>query len=237
MVPETRIDRIPLLGDDAEDDSDTENSSLQKSQVQNNHQNSNFNNPDFSKKIDEESSSQVQTVSDEIEPPLQIAKQVFFPYIMAALGLVAAGLVLDDVQHWEVFDKVKELYVLVPSLLGLKGNLEMTLASRMSTAANNGLLDTSEQRWSMIRGNMALIQCQASVVATLAALIAMLMSWIPSDTFILDHAMIMCASALYTAAIASAVLSFVMMMIIVYSHRHNINPDNASDVQNSSQFP
>merc|ERR1712151_1088335 len=54
------------------------------------------------------------------------------------------------------------------------------------------------------------------------------MSWIPSDTFILDHAMIMCASALYTAAIASAVLSFLMMMIIVYSHKYNINPDNVA---------
>lgn len=216
MVPETKIDRIPLL---EASDSETENppESSPKFQVQN-----------FSKNTNnllsssEDSLAHVQTVNnDNEETPFEIAKQVFFPYIMAALGLVAAGLVLDDVQHWEVFNKVKELYVLVPSLLGLKGNLEMTLASRMSTAANNGLLDSKEQRWSMIKGNMALIQCQASVVATLAALIAMLMSWIPSDTFILDHAMIMCASALYTAAIASAVLSFLMMMIIVYSHKYN----------------
>ena len=29
---------------------------------------------------------------------------------------------------------VNELFILVPALLGLKGNLEMTLASRLSTA-------------------------------------------------------------------------------------------------------
>jgi solute carrier family 41 len=32
-----------------------------------------------------------------------------------------------------VFKRIPEIYILVPSLLGLKGNLEMTLASRLST--------------------------------------------------------------------------------------------------------
>ena len=39
-------------------------------------------------------------------------------------------------QHWEVFQKVTEVFILVPALLGLKGNLEMTLASRLSTAVS-----------------------------------------------------------------------------------------------------
>lgn len=36
-------------------------------------------------------------------------------------------------QHWPVFTNVSEVVILVPPLLGLKGNLEMTLASRLST--------------------------------------------------------------------------------------------------------
>jgi len=32
-----------------------------------------------------------------------------------------------------VFKEITEIYILVPALLGLKGNLEMTLASRLST--------------------------------------------------------------------------------------------------------
>ena len=43
----------------------------------------------------------------------------------------------DDVlppQHWEAFQHITEIFILVPALLGLKGNLEMTLASRLSTA-------------------------------------------------------------------------------------------------------
>ena len=35
-----------------------------------------------------------------------------------------------------VFKEITEIYILVPALLGLKGNLEMTLASRLSTQVN-----------------------------------------------------------------------------------------------------
>ena len=39
-------------------------------------------------------------------------------------------------QHWKVFNEISEIFILVPALLGLKGNLEMTLASRLSTAVS-----------------------------------------------------------------------------------------------------
>lgn len=61
-------------------------------------------------------------------------------------------------QHWVVFVKVNELMILVPALLGLKGNLEMTLASRLSTQANLGNMDTPKQQSYMIVGNLVLIQ-------------------------------------------------------------------------------
>ena len=41
--------------------------------------------------------------------------------------------VIISLQHTDVFVQVSEIFILVPSLLGLKGNLEMTLASRLST--------------------------------------------------------------------------------------------------------
>ena len=37
------------------------------------------------------------------------------------------------VQRWPVFVEMSEIFILVPALLGLKGNLEMTLAARLST--------------------------------------------------------------------------------------------------------
>ena len=38
-----------------------------------------------------------------------------------------------------VFKEITEIYILVPALLGLKGNLEMTLASRLSTQVDRSM--------------------------------------------------------------------------------------------------
>ena len=39
-------------------------------------------------------------------------------------------------QSWDVFQEITEILILVPAVLGMKGNLEMTLASRLSTAVS-----------------------------------------------------------------------------------------------------
>lgn len=78
--------------------------------------------------------------------------------------MVFAGLVFDQVQHWSFYKEVPQALILVPALLGLKGNLEMTLASRLSTQSNIGKLDSLQEAYSIIIANIALIQAQAIVV-------------------------------------------------------------------------
>ncbi|XP_069612352.1 solute carrier family 41 member 1 isoform X3 [Ranitomeya imitator] len=162
------------------------------------------------------------------ETSFTIGLQVLFPFLLAGFGTVAAGMVLDIVQHWDVFTNVTEVFILVPALLGLKGNLEMTLASRLSTAANIGQMETAKEKWAMIVGNMALIQVQATVVGFLASIAAVIFGWIPDGHFLMEHAVLLCASSVSTAFIASLILGLVMIGVIIGSKKLGINPDNVA---------
>ncbi|XP_059385796.1 solute carrier family 41 member 1 [Carassius carassius] len=162
------------------------------------------------------------------ETSFSIGLQVLIPFLLAGFGTVAAGMVLDIVQHWTVFTEVTEVFILVPALLGLKGNLEMTLASRLSTAANIGQMDTAKDMWKMIMGNLALIQVQATVVGFLASIAAVIFGWIPEGNFKMSHAVLLCASSVATAFIASLLLGLIMIGVIIASRKVGINPDNVA---------
>ncbi|KAH0516357.1 Solute carrier family 41 member 2 [Microtus ochrogaster] len=133
-----------------------------------------------------------------------MALQILVPFLLAGFGTVSAGMVLDIVQHWEVFRNVTEVFILVPALLGLKGNLEMTLASRLSTAV------------------------QATVVGFLAAVAAIVLGWIPEGKYYLSHSILLCSSSVATAFIASLLQGIIMVGVIVGSKKTGINPDNVA---------
>uniref|UniRef100_A0A672RQW3 Solute carrier family 41 member n=1 Tax=Sinocyclocheilus grahami TaxID=75366 RepID=A0A672RQW3_SINGR len=152
--------------------------------------------------------------------------QISFPFLLAGFGTVLAGMLLDVVQHWDVFRNVTEIFILVPPLLGLKGNLEMTLASRLSTAVNVGRINSSSEKWNLIIGNLALKQVQATVLGFLAALVASALGWILQEELVVNHVALLCCCSVVTAFTASLLQGIVMVGVIVGSKKVGVNPDN-----------
>ncbi|KAF9898751.1 hypothetical protein BX616_003657 [Lobosporangium transversale] len=153
--------------------------------------------------------------------------QALTTLVFAVVGLIFAGWLLDVIQHWQVFVDISELIILIPILLNLKGNLEMNLASRLSTAANMGLLDTAQSRNAFIKGNLALLQVQSLAVGSVAGLFSFGLGLMlhpitnnPNEVAITITASMLCA------AMSSFVLGGFMCGLVLICRRYNINPDN-----------
>lgn len=160
------------------------------------------------------------------EEAFLLARQVFPVFLLAGGGMVAAGLLLAHVRKWTVFIEVREILILVPALLGLKGNLEMTLASRLCTHANLGHLDGGKEMYSIIVGNLSVVQCQAIVVGFLASVVAVGMNFVTVGTLEPSHVLLLASSAVTAASIASFALAVIMVALVLVAHHFRINPDN-----------
>ncbi|TFK66795.1 Mg transporter [Pluteus cervinus] len=95
--------------------------------------------------------------------------------LLTTIGLLFTGKLLDELSQWRAMREVNQLIIIVPVVLNLKGNLEMNLSARLGTAANIGELDEPTHRWSLIRGNLVLLQVQATAVSFVAACMSLIL--------------------------------------------------------------
>ncbi|CAG8799796.1 14847_t:CDS:2, partial [Racocetra persica] len=174
--------------------------------------------------------SKEQKISNINDVPKErsLAVEAIFPILISAAGLMLAGWLLDMVQSWPVFTNVPELYILVPVLLNLKGNLEMNLASRLSTSANLGELDIPSVRYTLIWGNLAVLQIQSLVVGAIAGLFSSIEGIIfnPSHIIAYHEIMSIVVVSMVCAALSSMILGTLMCILIILSRKFCINPDN-----------
>ncbi|CAO3640746.1 unnamed protein product [Cunninghamella blakesleeana] len=157
-----------------------------------------------------------------------LASQALPSLLISVVGLVFAGWMMDIFQHWQVFSQVSELFILVPVLLNLKGNLEMNLAARFSTSANLGDLDQPVKRNALIWGNLALIQVQGLIAGGIAGVFSFLLGMVehPTQPTTIYESILVVTSSMIAATASSLVLGVFMCILIIISRKMKIDPDN-----------
>ncbi|XP_003744794.2 solute carrier family 41 member 1 [Galendromus occidentalis] len=153
--------------------------------------------------------------------------QVLGPFLIAGLGSMGTGLLLDVVKDWHNFENIDSLITLVPTLLGLKGNLEMTVTARLCTASNLGILDDHSVLLRFLRDDLLLTQFQATIVSLLASVLTLLIQGIKDpEQITVANCIVVISSAVVTAAIACLFLGCLMTLVVYLSRKARINPDN-----------
>ncbi|PWN37677.1 uncharacterized protein FA14DRAFT_163441 [Meira miltonrushii] len=105
----------------------------------------------------------------------EITREALPTLSLSLVSLCLSGELLIHLAKWPVFTRVDKLFILIPILLNLKGNLEGNLSLRMSTSANIGELDVRRTRETLIFGNLALLQVQALIVSLFAGILSFLL--------------------------------------------------------------
>ncbi|KLT45565.1 hypothetical protein CC85DRAFT_240772 [Cutaneotrichosporon oleaginosum] len=176
--------------------------------------------------------------------------------LFSLVGLVFCGQLLEHCARWRVFRRVDELFILVPMIGNLKGNLEMCLSARLGTSATLGELDTRRVRRSLITANLTLLGLQALLISSLAALLSFLLGLVTThrlgdvpangapvpgtvaDPSIDDpwregytrpgpaQLVMVLATGMAAAGISALVLGCFMCALIVLCRWVNVDPDN-----------
>ena len=115
--------------------------------------------------------------------------------------------------------------MLTPALLGLKGNIEMTFASRTATLANLGKMDKPGNCLNLLGANMALVQAQSIIISLFATIITIATESIRCS-FHAGDSHILAASAISATSLSSVILCVLIMGMVMVARKVRINPDN-----------
>lgn len=89
-------------------------------------------------------------------------------------------------------------------------------------------MGTCGSRWLLAWGNLSLIQGQALVVASIATITSVILNLMGGHHIHWSHVLLIGASSMSAASLASALLSSIMIIIVILSQPLQINPDNVA---------
>ncbi len=144
--------------------------------------------------------------------------------VLTTLGGVAAGILLENVKE-DMITKIPGVLILLPAVLGNRGNIAGALGSRLSSALHLGLI-TPELKWSQplsdnIYASM-ILNIIISILLGIVAYYAYIIAGLPGEVSITQLTLI----SIIAGTLAGVALAFLTVLIAIYTYSKGHDPDN-----------
>ena len=143
--------------------------------------------------------------------------------LIYTVGGVFAGIIL--VRMIDQIEMIPGLLVLVPAILGMRGNISCTLGSRLGSAIHLGLIDKIERNPELINnvaGSLTLSLIMSIVLGILAHVFTIALG-IQSVGIL-----VLVAIAVFSGVLSGIVLSAIAVVMTIGAFRHGLDPDNVT---------
>jgi len=142
--------------------------------------------------------------------------------LLCGIGEVFAGALFGKSTH--TLHLLPGLIVLIPALIGLRGNINTTLGSRLGSAAHMGLISSKDFWNDEMKENIKASLILSVVMSFLAGLLAY------GTTIAIGKSSVgmlkIVVIAVLAGTIAGVILAFMTLSIILYAFRRGLDPDN-----------
>ncbi len=142
--------------------------------------------------------------------------------LLCGFGLVFAGVVFGH--SAPTLDLLPGLIVLVPALIGLRGNINTTLGSRLGSAAHMGLISSTDFWNDEMKENIKASLILTVVMSFLAGLLAYVTTIVLGNSSV--HMLKIIVIAVVAGTIAGVILTFLTISIILFAFKRRLDPDN-----------
>ena len=143
--------------------------------------------------------------------------------LVCTIGGVFAGIIL--VRMVDLIEMIPGLLVLVPAILGMRGNISCTLGSRLGSAIHLGLINRIERNPELsnnVAGSLTLSLIMSAVLGLFAHLFTIALGMESAGVLALV------AIAVFAGISSGLILSVIAVVITIGAFRHGIDPDNVT---------
>lgn len=143
--------------------------------------------------------------------------------LLCVVGGIAAGLILESLV--DEFSRIPGLIIIIPALLGMRGNISGVLSSRLTSALHLGLIEP-ELKWrEPLKGNIYAALFLNIVLSLILGITAHFTNVAVGDGETANFLQLTLITLLAGTS-AGAILSFLAVGIAVYTYSSGYDPDN-----------